>query len=221
MKRFHFAGRLAFSGCSFLARWVVARPAAAQLRGACGVYALCLGDDRFQIAAAWQDPATGDQNVARAVTLTADSGYFWFFNDRQHRDHGEDARRLRRQRLRVGLRLRDDQRPGHADGDRRPHRRLQAVRESRRDSRSLPIQDTAAFSSCPGPPGRRRRRSLGGHVRLGRHGRLRLQHACPGRLRARRRQRHRDAPGDRELLRLSDHGAFRGPHWTATGSRER
>ena len=58
----------------------LARPAAAQLRGACGVYALCLGDNRFQIAAAWQDPATGEQNVARAVTLTADSGYFWFFN---------------------------------------------------------------------------------------------------------------------------------------------
>ena len=64
-----------------LAALGLARPAAAQLRGACGVYALCLGNDRFQIAAAWQDPATGDQNVAQAVTLTADSGYFWFFDE--------------------------------------------------------------------------------------------------------------------------------------------
>jgi hypothetical protein len=57
----------------------LAQPAAAQIRGACGIYALCLGGDRFQIAAAWKDPVTGDQNVARAVTLTPDSGYFWFF----------------------------------------------------------------------------------------------------------------------------------------------
>ena len=79
MKRFNGGSRRVLLMLT-VAAMGLARPAAAQLRGACGVYALCLGDNRFQVAAAWQDPATGDQNVAQAVTLTADSGYFWFFN---------------------------------------------------------------------------------------------------------------------------------------------
>ena len=39
---------------------------------------LCLGGGRFQVTATWQtSTATGS---GTAVTLTPDSGYFWFFD---------------------------------------------------------------------------------------------------------------------------------------------
>ncbi|MDQ2966656.1 MAG: hypothetical protein M3R57_12505 [Chloroflexota bacterium] len=39
---------------------------------------LCLGNGRFQVGATWAKP-DGESGTARAVSLTADSGYFWFF----------------------------------------------------------------------------------------------------------------------------------------------
>jgi outer membrane protein assembly factor BamB len=44
-----------------------------------GATVLCLQGGRFQVRAAWQtaDGSTGD---GRAVSLTPDTGYFWFFN---------------------------------------------------------------------------------------------------------------------------------------------
>ena len=41
---------------------------------------LCLSDDRFQVTALWEDPATHVVSSAQAVSLTDDTGYFWFFN---------------------------------------------------------------------------------------------------------------------------------------------
>lgn len=55
------------------------RPALAQLQQPCGVSALCLGEGRFQFLVFWNDPDSGNQNVAHPVLLTPDSGYFWFF----------------------------------------------------------------------------------------------------------------------------------------------
>ena len=57
----------------------IGRPALAQVQQPCGVSALCLGQERFQFLVFWNDPGSGDQNVAHPVLLTPDSGYFWFF----------------------------------------------------------------------------------------------------------------------------------------------
>ena len=40
---------------------------------------LCLNSGRFEVAARWRT-ADGNNGSARAVALTNDSGYFWFFN---------------------------------------------------------------------------------------------------------------------------------------------
>jgi ELWxxDGT repeat protein len=40
---------------------------------------LCLGDGRFQVEAAWRD-FQGSSGKGHAVSLTGDTGYFWFFN---------------------------------------------------------------------------------------------------------------------------------------------
>lgn len=42
---------------------------------------LCLSGGRFRVEATWET-ATGAQGYARAVPLTTDSGYFWFFDSR-------------------------------------------------------------------------------------------------------------------------------------------
>ncbi|HEX7181223.1 MAG TPA: hypothetical protein VF756_05230 [Thermoanaerobaculia bacterium] len=39
---------------------------------------LCLNGGRFRVRAAWETPR-GERGTGRAVQLTADSGYFWFF----------------------------------------------------------------------------------------------------------------------------------------------
>lgn len=39
---------------------------------------LCLNGGRFRVRAAWETPG-GERGTGRAVQLTADSGYFWFF----------------------------------------------------------------------------------------------------------------------------------------------
>ncbi|MGE5233727.1 MAG: hypothetical protein ACM3OB_06415 [Acidobacteriota bacterium] len=41
---------------------------------------LCLAGGRFRIQATWRTP-NGQSGQAHAVRLTADTGYFWFFND--------------------------------------------------------------------------------------------------------------------------------------------
>ena len=43
-----------------------------------GELVLCLNDGRFEVRANFTDP-TGASDAARAVALTADTGYFWFF----------------------------------------------------------------------------------------------------------------------------------------------
>jgi hypothetical protein len=41
--------------------------------------ALCLGDGRFLVRVEWEDFA-GNRGAGRAVALSSDTGYFWFFN---------------------------------------------------------------------------------------------------------------------------------------------
>jgi plastocyanin len=41
---------------------------------------LCLGDGRFRVRAHWQT-GDGQSGAGHGVTLTGDTGYFWFFND--------------------------------------------------------------------------------------------------------------------------------------------
>ncbi|HEX5716065.1 MAG TPA: hypothetical protein VF179_07900 [Thermoanaerobaculia bacterium] len=43
-----------------------------------GPNVLCLKNNRFKVTAKWRTP-TGASGTARAVPLTADTGYFWFF----------------------------------------------------------------------------------------------------------------------------------------------
>jgi hypothetical protein len=39
-----------------------------------------LGASRFQVRAHWEDPSRNASGDGSAVSLTSDSGYFWFFN---------------------------------------------------------------------------------------------------------------------------------------------
>ncbi len=43
--------------------------------------ALCLEDGRFQVRVDWQSSQLGPSSSAAAVSLTGDTGYFWFFDD--------------------------------------------------------------------------------------------------------------------------------------------
>jgi hypothetical protein len=45
-----------------------------------GPNTLCLNGNRFKVSANWRTPA-GQAGAARAVSLTPDTGYFWFFQD--------------------------------------------------------------------------------------------------------------------------------------------
>ena len=51
-----------------------------ELEGGCfpSEASMCLNDDRFRVAASWRTSA-GNSGQGRAVELTDDSGYFWFF----------------------------------------------------------------------------------------------------------------------------------------------
>ena len=41
---------------------------------------LCLNDSRFQVRVTWRNYNDNSTGVGRAVPITADTGYFWFFN---------------------------------------------------------------------------------------------------------------------------------------------
>ena len=43
-------------------------------------HTLCLNNDRFAVTAAYQQSPLGPSVLATAVRLTADTGYFWFFD---------------------------------------------------------------------------------------------------------------------------------------------
>jgi hypothetical protein len=60
-----------------------ARHGAVAAAGACmpGPGGLCLRDGRFRVAARWRVP-DGGSGAGTAVQLTADTGYFWFFDAR-------------------------------------------------------------------------------------------------------------------------------------------
>jgi subtilisin family serine protease len=45
------------------------------------VSALCLNAGRFRVQVAWRVEGTASGGVGSAVSLTADTGYFWFFSD--------------------------------------------------------------------------------------------------------------------------------------------
>ena len=61
---------------------VVVSPAAVAGAGSClpGNNVLCLQNGRFEVTIDWQT-AQGATGAGRAVPLTADSGYFWFFDE--------------------------------------------------------------------------------------------------------------------------------------------
>ena len=46
----------------------------------CNPNALCLSGGRFRVEAQWRRPSDPSPSPAHAVSLTADSGYFWFFD---------------------------------------------------------------------------------------------------------------------------------------------
>ncbi len=58
------------------------RDAGVGAAGACASDAatLCLNGGRFRVPAAWRAPALASGGVGRAVALTGDAGYFWFFS---------------------------------------------------------------------------------------------------------------------------------------------
>ena len=42
--------------------------------------ALCLNDSRFEVEVSWRD-SRGRTGVGQAKSITADTGYFWFFSE--------------------------------------------------------------------------------------------------------------------------------------------
>ena len=53
-----------------------------RVEGACtaGPATLCLNGGRFQVQVSWRVPSQGKAGVGTAASLTADTGYFWFFS---------------------------------------------------------------------------------------------------------------------------------------------
>ena len=112
-----------------------------------GGRALCLNDGRFRVEALWRTP-DGRSGLARAEPLTADTGYFWFFNaanielivkvldacafsDRFWAFAGGLTN------IEVDLVVTDSE-----SGEQRTYRNPQGVPME-------PIQDTQAFATCP------------------------------------------------------------------------
>jgi streptogramin lyase len=116
--------------------------------GPCGVSptTLCLGNGRFRITANWQSPTASGQGTP--VLLTGDTGYFWFFNASNVEIVVKvlDACTLNAHKwvfaggltnVEVTLTVTDTQ--------------TGAVKTyiNPANTAFLPIQDTAAFASCP------------------------------------------------------------------------
>jgi hypothetical protein len=61
---------------------VLSAQAAGQPKAACtsDAHTLCLNNGRFAVTATFQQTASGPSQQANAVTLTDDTGYFWFFD---------------------------------------------------------------------------------------------------------------------------------------------
>jgi sugar lactone lactonase YvrE len=112
-------------------------------------HTLCLNDDRFAVAASFQLTPTGPVFEATAVELTADSGYFWLFEP----DNVEIVVKV----------LRACAEPFHsywffAAGLTNVQVEITVVDRHTGESKAYanprgtpfaPIQDTAAFPSCP------------------------------------------------------------------------
>jgi hypothetical protein len=108
---------------------------------------LCLGDGRFKVTASWEI-AGGQSGQARAVPLTQDTGYFWFFDDdnvelvvkvldgcSSNERHWVFAGGLTD--VEVKLRVEDT-----ATG-------VERVYTNPRGRAYRPVQDTNAFATCP------------------------------------------------------------------------
>jgi len=62
---------------ALVSAWSPAAPAPCSA----GPTALCLNNGRFRVTASWKNAGTGESGDARAVPLSGDTGYFWFFTD--------------------------------------------------------------------------------------------------------------------------------------------
>jgi hypothetical protein len=134
-----------------------AQPAPALPGGPCGpappspcieaADTLCLGGGRFQVTARWQAP-TGAAGPGMAQRLTGDTGYFWFFDSSNleivikvldgcalNGHHWVFAGGLTN--VKVTITVTDT-----ANG-------MQKVYKNPLNTTFLPIQDTAAFTTCP------------------------------------------------------------------------
>ena len=112
-------------------------------------HTLCLNDNRFAVTASYQETPLGASVQATAVALTADTGYFWFFDPSNvelvtkvlngctvNDAYWVFAAGLTN--LGVNLAVRDLQ-----SGV------LMKIYENPIGTAFVPIQDTGAFSSCP------------------------------------------------------------------------
>ena len=99
---------------------------------------LCLGDGRFAVEVDWED-FQGNTGVGEAVTLTDDTGYFFFFNPAKRGADPQGARRATDQRQLLGLLRSAVQRsvrdPGDRHGSRQPAGLLQPAAELRQRRR--------------------------------------------------------------------------------------
>jgi photosystem II stability/assembly factor-like uncharacterized protein len=109
---------------------------------------LCLGGGRYRLEADWRVASQGTSGLGRGVALTADTGYFWFFNP----ENVEVVVKVLNAcvvndrswvfsagltDVDVNLTVTDTE-----TGERRSY-------HNPANTPFLPVQDTAAFSSCP------------------------------------------------------------------------
>ncbi len=94
---------------------------------------LCLNNQRFRVTASWQK-TDGSTGSGTAIPLTADAGYFWFFNSANIElvVKALNACSLNPPRL-LGLRRRAHERRGHSDGDGHAEGLVEGLHQSARD----------------------------------------------------------------------------------------
>ena len=75
-----FAGGSDFGGDGFVSRLSSSLGDASQ-ECVPDAETLCLNSGRFKVQVAWRVPSQGESGTGKAVAVTKDTGYFWFFND--------------------------------------------------------------------------------------------------------------------------------------------
>jgi hypothetical protein len=110
---------------------------------------LCLSNGRFSVTASFRVASTDTATLATAVSLTGDSGYFWFFGPNNVELVVKVLNAWCAVRLVLVLRGRTDRCGSRNHDHGQAHGARRRSTETKRGTPFAPIQDTSAFSTCP------------------------------------------------------------------------